>query len=77
MHTWYGHLMRMNDDDFVKFESRIKGRGVLGTTPIKWVNNMDGHWKEGVGMRGMECESRRLFCCDHSLGGSSYEGTVS
>ncbi len=57
---WYGHVMRMNECDFMKkvYESTIEGRGVRGRPPMKWINRVEEHWRETAGGRGMECAER-------------------
>ncbi len=40
---WYGHVTRMNECDFTKrvYENTIKGRGVRGRPPVKWINRVE------------------------------------
>ncbi len=57
---WYGHVMRMNEYAFTKrvYERTIDGRGVRGRPTVKWINRVEGYWRERAGGRGMECAER-------------------
>ncbi len=54
---WYGHVIRMNVCDFPKriYECMIKGRGIRGTQPVKWINIVEEYWRERTGRRGLGC----------------------
>ncbi len=60
---WYGHVMRMNECDFTKrvYESTIEGRGVRGRPPVKWINRVEGYWRERAGGRDLECAGRECL----------------
>ncbi len=40
--------MRMNECGIIKrvYESRIEGRGVKGTPPVKWMHRVEEYWRE-------------------------------
>lgn len=63
MHTWYGHLMRMNDDDFVKSLRAELREGVY------WVRhqlNGSTTWM-GIGKREWACEEWSVRVGDYSI----------
>ncbi len=45
---WYGHVMRMNECNFIKmvYDSTIEGRGVRGRPPVKWIVRVEEYWRE-------------------------------
>ncbi len=51
--------MRMNECEFQEkvYESTIKGRGVRGRPPVKWINSVEEYWRgrerERVGGKGL------------------------
>ncbi|KAK3893161.1 hypothetical protein Pcinc_003002 [Petrolisthes cinctipes] len=80
---WYGHVERMQGEEFVKkvYGSEVVGPGVRGRPPVRWQNRVEEYVKER-NMRGRggleqvrrECWNRenwRHFCRGHPLEGSS------
>ena len=76
---WFGHVERMQGGVCKEvYESEVRGEGVRGRPPVKWINRVDEYLR-GRGIRGLErgremCRDRdqwREFCRGHPLGGSS------
>lgn len=44
---WFGHMVRINEVDFVKrvHLGGIEGRGVSGRPPVKWMNRANKNWR--------------------------------
>ena len=76
---WFGHVERMQGDVCKEvYESGVRGEGVRGRPPVKWINRVDEYLRER-GVRGLNkgremCRDRvqwRNFCRGHPLDGSS------
>ena len=75
---WFGHVERMQGGVCKEvYESEVRGEGVRGRPPVKWINRVDEYLR-GRGIRGLErgremCRDRdqwREFCRGHPLGGN-------
>jgi len=47
---WFGLVVRMNENEFVKrvYKSKIEGPSVRGRPPVKWINRVDDYWRDKV-----------------------------
>ena len=76
---WFGHVGRMQGGVCKEvYESGVRGGGVRGRPPVKWINRVEEYLRgRGIGRidRGrVMCRDRaqwRKFCRGHPLGGSS------
>ncbi|KAK3889856.1 hypothetical protein Pcinc_006182 [Petrolisthes cinctipes] len=78
---WFGHVERIQSEEFVKkvYGSEVVGPGVRGRPPVRWQNRVKEYVKErnmrgrgGLDQVRRECWNRenwRHFCRGHPLGG--------